>query len=206
MPLTFEAGDQALFAGLAGVSLPVRIRAPQSPASPTFDEDLLFTHRGLSGPAVALWGEYRVVLASLAVGAVIAFFYGVVGSTLGVFILLVLHAPEGLAQPVMAAILSRSVPEDAQGELQGGISAAMNLMMMLGTLFFVQIFARLLDPGNVEGTAGIGFLVSGALITGSLGLFLWLGRRGPVIPVAAGAGAAGAGAAGDAGDSGAGLS
>ncbi len=52
VPLTFEAADQTLFAGLAGVSLPVRIRAPQSPASPAFDEDLLFTHRGLSGPAV----------------------------------------------------------------------------------------------------------------------------------------------------------
>ena len=38
------------FADLAGVALPVRARALQSGA-PEFTEDLLFTHRGLSGPA-----------------------------------------------------------------------------------------------------------------------------------------------------------
>jgi predicted Rossmann fold flavoprotein len=38
------------FASLAGVSLPVRAKAAARRA-PTFAEDLLFTHRGLSGPA-----------------------------------------------------------------------------------------------------------------------------------------------------------
>ncbi|UUX97631.1 NAD(P)/FAD-dependent oxidoreductase [Aquabacterium sp. J223] len=51
VPLTFDAAAWAPFAGLAGVALPVHIRAGDRPA-PTFDEDLLFTHRGLSGPGV----------------------------------------------------------------------------------------------------------------------------------------------------------
>lgn len=45
------------FADLAGVALPVRARALQSGA-PEFEDDLLFTHRGLSGPAalqVSTW-------------------------------------------------------------------------------------------------------------------------------------------------------
>ena len=49
VPLTFDPTAWSDFVALAGVSLPVRIRAGESPV---FDEDLLFTHRGLSGPAV----------------------------------------------------------------------------------------------------------------------------------------------------------
>jgi predicted Rossmann fold flavoprotein len=51
VPLSFDAAAWAPFAGLTGVALPVRIRAGDRQA-PTFDEDLLFTHRGLSGPGV----------------------------------------------------------------------------------------------------------------------------------------------------------
>jgi hypothetical protein len=48
VPLTFDAAAWAPFAALAGVSLPVRV----SCNGVRFDEDLLFTHRGLSGPAI----------------------------------------------------------------------------------------------------------------------------------------------------------
>ncbi len=50
VPLTF--GDR--FAGLAGLSLPVRARA----GGVTFEEQMLFTHRGLSGPAVLQISSY----------------------------------------------------------------------------------------------------------------------------------------------------
>jgi len=50
VPFICDGADWQPFAGLAGVALPVRARALQSDA-PEFAEDLLFTHRGLSGPA-----------------------------------------------------------------------------------------------------------------------------------------------------------
>jgi predicted Rossmann fold flavoprotein len=52
VPLSFDARTWAAFSGLAGLALPVVVRAPNASDSPAFDEDLLFTHRGLSGPAV----------------------------------------------------------------------------------------------------------------------------------------------------------
>jgi predicted Rossmann fold flavoprotein len=62
VPLTFPEGR---FAPLAGVSLPVRI----SNARMSFDEPLLFTHRGLSGPAVlqisSYWREGEAVTVDL---------------------------------------------------------------------------------------------------------------------------------------------
>ncbi|AKJ29952.1 NAD(P)/FAD-dependent oxidoreductase [Caldimonas brevitalea] len=52
VPLTFDATQWAPYAALAGVSLEVRIAAGGGKARTEFLEDLLFTHRGLSGPAV----------------------------------------------------------------------------------------------------------------------------------------------------------
>ena len=52
VPLTFDAAAWALFAALSGLSLEVGIECGQGKARTRFLEDLLFTHRGLSGPAV----------------------------------------------------------------------------------------------------------------------------------------------------------
>jgi predicted Rossmann fold flavoprotein len=52
VPLTFDAADWAPFAALSGVALPVAIETGSGKARGRFLEDLLFTHRGLSGPAV----------------------------------------------------------------------------------------------------------------------------------------------------------
>jgi predicted Rossmann fold flavoprotein len=55
VPLTFDASAWQPFVGLSGTALAVTIRARSGPA---FDEDLLFTHRGLSGPAVLQISNY----------------------------------------------------------------------------------------------------------------------------------------------------
>jgi len=49
VPLTFDSARWSVWVPLAGVAAPVRVRSGESPA---FDDDLLFTHRGLSGPAI----------------------------------------------------------------------------------------------------------------------------------------------------------
>lgn len=52
VPLTFDAEAWAPFAALAGLSLEVEITTGRGRSGGRFVEDLLFTHRGLSGPAV----------------------------------------------------------------------------------------------------------------------------------------------------------
>ena len=52
VPLTFDAPAWAPFAELSGLSLEARIECGRGTARTAFVEDLLFTHRGLSGPAV----------------------------------------------------------------------------------------------------------------------------------------------------------
>ena len=54
VPLTFAGDDLALMQGLSGVSLDVRATVRRI----SFDEALLFTHRGLSGPAILQISSY----------------------------------------------------------------------------------------------------------------------------------------------------
>ena len=58
VPLVFDASDWAPFVALAGVSLEVEIAAGTGKQRGQFVEDLLFTHRGLSGPAVLQASSY----------------------------------------------------------------------------------------------------------------------------------------------------
>lgn len=58
VPLTFDGADWVPYADLAGLSLPVQISTGDNKNRITFTEDLLFTHRGLSGPAVLQISSY----------------------------------------------------------------------------------------------------------------------------------------------------
>ncbi|WP_404818469.1 BaiN/RdsA family NAD(P)/FAD-dependent oxidoreductase [Rhodoferax ferrireducens] len=58
VPLTFDGEAWAPYAALAGLSLPVQIETGSKKARISFLEDLLFTHRGLSGPAVLQISSY----------------------------------------------------------------------------------------------------------------------------------------------------
>ncbi|WP_431097285.1 NAD(P)/FAD-dependent oxidoreductase [Polaromonas aquatica] len=79
VPLTFDGEGWAPYAQLAGLALPVLIETSPADASPkqrkkavVFSEDLLFTHRGLSGPAVlqisSFWREGQPIRINLAPG------------------------------------------------------------------------------------------------------------------------------------------
>jgi predicted Rossmann fold flavoprotein len=58
VPLTFGGDAWAPYAELAGLALPVRIETGAKKEKTAFLEDLLFTHRGLSGPAVLQISSY----------------------------------------------------------------------------------------------------------------------------------------------------
>jgi predicted Rossmann fold flavoprotein len=70
VPLTFEGQDWVPYAELAGLSLPVVIETGDKKTRTAFHEDLLFTHRGLSGPAVlqisSYWREGQPIRIDLA--------------------------------------------------------------------------------------------------------------------------------------------
>jgi len=69
VPLTIEAGQLARLAPLAGVAADARVRVGKT----AFEEAMLFTHRGLSGPAIlqisSYWREGEAIEIDFAPGA-----------------------------------------------------------------------------------------------------------------------------------------
>ncbi len=72
VPLTFDAAQWQSLSELSGVALEVNLHTGQGKARGEFLEDLLFTHRGLSGPAIlqisSFWKPGEPIVVDLAPG------------------------------------------------------------------------------------------------------------------------------------------
>ncbi|MBT9455011.1 MAG: NAD(P)/FAD-dependent oxidoreductase [Burkholderiaceae bacterium] len=70
VPLTFDPAAWGPFSNLAGLSLEVEVRTGKGKTRGHFVEDLLFTHRGLSGPAIlqisSFWADSQPLTIDLA--------------------------------------------------------------------------------------------------------------------------------------------
>lgn len=126
----------------------------------------------LSGPAVKRFGEFRTVMIGLVSATIAATGYGLAGGLAVIVVLMVIHGPEGFVHPMLTALMSQRVPENAQGELQGGISAITNIAMLVGTIFFAQVFGYFL--AGPMATPSMAFFIAGGGLLLTLGLFLWV--------------------------------
>jgi predicted Rossmann fold flavoprotein len=125
VPLTFDAAVWAPFAALAGLSLEVHIETGEGKTRGRFVEDLLFTHRGLSGPAVlqisSFWHagqSLRIALAPAELGDTLRASKTVSHRQLGNE--LALHLPERLAQAWLKALdmpSTRPMPDTRDRDL-----------------------------------------------------------------------------------------
>src|SRR5690606_23604882 len=130
----------------------------------------------LTGPAVARWGEKNVAIIGFICAGVAAFGYGYAGSLVVVLLLTFAHGPGGFVQPMMMARMSEEVPENAQGELQGGISAVTNVALLAGAVSFSQIFSWFMQPTAPFQTPDAAYFISGAILTLTLGVYLLASR------------------------------
>jgi MFS transporter, DHA1 family, tetracycline resistance protein len=117
----------------------------------------------LTGPVVKAFGEWNTAMLGLVVAVVGAVGYGWAPSFGFILLFLVLHAGEGFVHPMLSALISHKVPDDAQGELQGGISSIMSISMLLGTLFFSQIFGYFMSGKAGFVSPNVAMYVSAAI-------------------------------------------
>ncbi len=100
-----------------------------------------------------------------------ALLFGLSTNLAWVLLILFIHSPECFVHPMLTAIISKKVPDDAQGELQGGISSIMNVAMMLGTVFYSQAFLYFLQPNPIMVSPSAGFFIAASLLlVGLIGL------------------------------------
>jgi DHA1 family tetracycline resistance protein-like MFS transporter len=130
------------------------------------------------GPLVKRFTETPVVVVGM-LAAVVAFTgIAFIKHEVWVYVYIVVGAVSGLAAPAINGVLSRQVPDNAQGELQGAVNAANSLATIIGPLAATQIFAYFTygegSPGYFPGAPFIGAAI---LTVGAVVLFTFIALR-----------------------------
>jgi DHA1 family tetracycline resistance protein-like MFS transporter len=95
-----------------------------------------------------------------------------------IYVYIVIGAMSGLAAPAINGVLSRQVPDNAQGELQGAVNAANSLATIIGPLAATQVFAFFTYPeGAPSNFPGAPFVFAALLTLGAVGLFAFIALR-----------------------------
>jgi DHA1 family tetracycline resistance protein-like MFS transporter len=126
---------------------------------------------GLTRVVIPKLGERRAASIGL-VFAVLAYM-GYALSTQGwmVFVVMLLWFPAALVYPSMNALMSRQVPANAQGELQGAIASLFSIASTIGPPMMTQIFGRFSPPGARVHFPGAAFACAAGLAMTSAFVF-----------------------------------
>ncbi|HYC06261.1 MAG TPA: TCR/Tet family MFS transporter [Azospirillaceae bacterium] len=123
---------------------------------------------GLVRPAVARFGERPMLLFGLAFGAIGLAVYGLAPTAWLFWIGVPVMSLWGFAGPSAQALMSRHVPPQEQGQLQGALTAIRSFTGLGGPLLFTQSFATFADDDTGWQLPGAPFLLAGLLLVAAL--------------------------------------
>jgi DHA1 family tetracycline resistance protein-like MFS transporter len=83
--------------------------------------------------------------------------------------------------PAMQAMMSRVIPADAQGELQGAVASTISLTSIFGPVLMAGVFSHFAD-GQGFYFPGAAFLLAAGLLAISVALFAFNIRRNFATP------------------------
>ena len=121
---------------------------------------------------IPAWGAERTAVFGLAVSAVS--FLGYAFSPVGwmMYVWIVLGAASGFVMPAINSIMSRQVPANAQGELQGLVGSVASSTFVISPVMMTQLFAYFSGPTAPVYFPGAAFALAGLLTFGSVGLLV----------------------------------
>ena len=108
------------------------------------------------------FGERATAIFAMCVTAVAYVAFALATTGWMVYAIIAISSLGGLAQPALQGIMSRTMPPDAQGELQGAIGAIASVSMILGPPIMTQIFAAFSAPDAPFVVGGMTLLPDGA--------------------------------------------
>jgi DHA1 family tetracycline resistance protein-like MFS transporter len=117
---------------------------------------------GLTRIAIPRLGERKAALLGISITAVAYLLFALADKGWMIFAILTFSALGGLAQPSLQGIMSRTIPPNAQGELQGAIAALNSLTMVFSPWIMTQLFSAFSSPGEPFTMFNITILPEGA--------------------------------------------
>jgi len=109
-------------------------------------------------------GEQRAIVFGLSVGVLAYLGYGLATQGWMIYAILAVTSVGGIAGPAAQGLISRSVPADEQGAVQGSLSSLASVTGILGPPLATGLFAWFIGPSAPVHLPGAPFF-SGALLT-----------------------------------------
>lgn len=131
----------------------------------------------LVGPAVTRLGERRVVLLGAVMGALGFVWYGLAASGWVYLLGAPIFALSGLLMPGLQGLMTRRVPPNQQGQLQGANQSLQGIASIFGPLVFGETFAWSLRHETTLHSPGLAIYLAGGLLM--LAFALAFGRAHP---------------------------
>ncbi|MGD0192164.1 MAG: MFS transporter [Rhizomicrobium sp.] len=126
----------------------------------------------LVGRFVNRLGELRAALTGLMWAACSMFAFALANQTWLVFAITIVGGLQALSYPALNALMSRAMPPDEQGELQGGVASLTSLATIIGTFTMTQTFAYFARPGAAIYFPGGAFVLAALLMLIAAGVLL----------------------------------
>ena len=135
---------------------------------------------GLMPMVLRLLGERGAVIYGLAFDVLAFGALAIVTSGTIALILIPLTAFAGVVTPALQGIMSKTVNDNQQGELQGALTSIGALAMIVSPLVMTSVFAAFSGPSAPIYLPGAPFILSAGLVIIVVGVFLRMGHIGHV--------------------------
>jgi DHA1 family tetracycline resistance protein-like MFS transporter len=113
------------------------------------------------GPIVAKFGERKVLLASLAIGAIGLMLIGIPNGYMFLIAAVIVSLP--MYQSTSQALMTRRVGASEQGELQGALGSLRGIGMLIGPGIFTFVFAKFAGPWRGLGLIGAPWMLAAVM-------------------------------------------
>lgn len=140
---------------------------------------MAFTQAVLTGRIVKRLGEMRAVIIGLVSGVASMLLLTFADAGWFAYVAMTAGMLQFVAYPSMNAIMSKQVPPESQGELQGGVASLMSLTTIIGPLLMTQMLGRFSGAGGPVYFPGAVFLLASFLALCALIIVLRAGAKAP---------------------------
>jgi DHA1 family tetracycline resistance protein-like MFS transporter len=128
---------------------------------------------GLAGRILAVIGERRGVYVGLIAMAGGLAAYGFASAAWMVYVIIVVASLGSIGTPAAQSIITRSVPPDQQGAVQGALASLTSMSGIVGPILWTWIFGASISQGTSMSWSGLAFFGAGAVTLAGL----WLAWR-----------------------------
>ncbi|MBI5771799.1 MAG: TCR/Tet family MFS transporter [Verrucomicrobia bacterium] len=139
---------------------------------------------GLAKRLIGTLGDTRAIVLGLGVAGTVQLLYGLAPAGWMVYPILVLGALGGIAGPAIQSYITKHVPPNEQGAVQGIYSGLASLAGIPGPLIATWAFGWAVQPGHPVWLSGLSFFVATALAGVALLLAIrtFAQDHGPALP------------------------